>query len=37
MTLANCHPRPLLWQYQRKEVVLTSSDSSCGTLEVTGR
>ena len=29
--------RSLLWPDQRKEVVLTLSDSSCGTLEVTGR
>jgi uncharacterized protein YkwD len=29
--------RSLLWPDQRKEVVRTLSDSSCGTLEVTGR
>ncbi len=32
-----CHLRSLLWPDQRKEVVQTLSDSSCGTLEVTGR
>jgi hypothetical protein len=31
------HPLPLLCADQRKEVVLILSDSSCGTLEVTGR
>ena len=34
---ARRHLRSLLWRDQRKEVVLTLADSSCGTLEVTGR